>query len=133
MQFPTIEKVITLEKMRAYTGAHNRNIHTDPDMASGFGLRGAVAQGSHLTTILNELMVRSFGKDYWNGGSISVSYIKMVRPGDTVTPHAQVVETRELPDGRTAVDLKVWIENQTGEVTTAGTAKVITHRPVAVS
>ncbi|WP_411035605.1 MaoC family dehydratase [Shinella sp. BYT-45] len=131
MQFPIIEKTITLEKMRAYTGMHNRNIHTDPEMATGFGLGGAVAQGSQLTTILNELMVRTFGKDYWDGGSISVSYIKMVRPGDTVTPHAKVVEARELPDGRTAIDLKVWIENQAGETTTAGTAKVTTHRSAA--
>jgi acyl dehydratase len=130
MDFPDIAKTITLDKMRAYMGAHQNNIHTDPDMAAGFGLGGAVAQGSHLTTIINELLVRTFGKDYWNGGGVAVNFIKMVRPGDTVRPRARVVSADPTDDGRTVVELEVWIENQHGETTTAGTARVTTRRPI---
>jgi acyl dehydratase len=133
MQFPAIEKTITLEKMRAYMGAHTNNIHTDPDMASRFGLRGAVAQGSHLTTIINELLVRTFGLEYWKDGTISVNFIKMVRPGDTVRPFARIVEATKADDGRTALKLQVWIENQHGETTTAGEATVVTRKAVESS
>lgn len=133
MQFPVIEKTITLEKMRAYMAAHTNNIHTDPDMASRFGLRGAVAQGSHLTTIINELLVRTFGLEYWDNGTVAVNFIKMVRPGDTIRPLAKVAEATKTADGRTALKLDVWIENQHGEVTTAGKATVVTRKAVESS
>lgn len=133
MEFPLVRKTITLEKMQAYTGTAVANIHTDPEMASRFGLRGAIAQGSHLTTFLNEVLVTAFGKEYLNGGSIAVNFIKMVRPGDTVTAHAKVASAVQLDSGATELELQIWIENQVGETTTAGTARLVTRRDVTAS
>jgi acyl dehydratase len=120
--FPAFEKHITLEKMQAFMGHVKDSIHSNPEMAKSWGVGGAIVQGGHLVAFLNELMLRTFGRGYAEGGEISVTFIKAVRPGDTVTPKAEARETA-MVEGRPQVECEVWLENQDAEKVCVGTAR----------
>lgn len=129
MDFASFTKSATTENIRAYMGTFD-NIHTNPETAKKAGLRGVVAQGGQLAAMLTEFMIRSFGTEFLHGGSISVNFTKLVRPGDDLSPRARVTKISPAAAGLTAVTLDIWLENQHGEVVTAGTAGVETSKPV---
>lgn len=120
MEFPVIEKKITLDKMRKYTGG-GPGIHTDDEFARGKGLPGAVVQGGQIVGYLNEMLVRALGQGYLEGGEISVVFVKSALSGDSLSTRATVTQRRE-EDGRTRVECEVWVENQRGEKLAVGTA-----------
>lgn len=128
--FPTLEKSITLEKMQRYMGPVTDSVHADAEYAKAAGLRGAVAQGGHLVGFLNELMVRSFGEGFLAGGKIAISFVKVVRPGDTVSARAAVVGTEQTEQGP-RINCDVWLENQLGETVVAGTASAFAPPSIA--
>ena len=119
--FPTISKAITLEKMQRFMGPVTQSIHADPELAKSWGVGTPIVQGGHLVAFINELMLRSFGNGFLLGGDVSVTFIKPVRPGDTVMPRATPTR-RTTVDGRERVDCDVWLENQNGDKVCVGTA-----------
>lgn len=120
MDFPLIEKHITLAKMRTYTGG-GPGIHTDDEFARAKGLPGAVVQGGQIVGYLNEMMLRALGQGYIEGGEITVVFVKSALAGDNLSTKATVTEKQEV-DGRTRVECEVWVENQRGEKLAVGTA-----------
>lgn len=120
-QYPVIVKEITLEKMQRFMGPVKNSIHADPELAKSWGVGGAIVQGGHLLAFINEFLIRSFGNGFARGGEVSVNFIKAVRPGDRITPHAEE-KGETVVDGRTRVDLDVWLENQDGDKVTVGSA-----------
>ena len=122
-QLAGVEKRITFETMRSYSGG--KGIHAQEDVGKETGLGGALMQGGQLVAYLNQMMTSNFGEAYLRGGEIAVSFIKPVRPGDVVTTKGSVQEIR--PEGtRSRVVCEVWLENQGGEKTTVGTASALT-------
>ncbi len=119
MEFPAIEKRITIEKMARYTG--EAGIHTDDKAAQKIGLPGAVVQGGQLVGYLNEMMTYALGQGYLEGGDISVVFVKSAKPGDVLVTRAAVKEQRET-GARIMVDCEVWVENQRGEKIAVGNA-----------
>jgi acyl dehydratase len=119
VEFPALTKVITIEKMRSYSGAGG--IHGDDKAAQEQGLGGALVQGGQLVGYLDEMMVRLLGDGFVRGGEISVTFIQAARAGDTLTTRGAVKST-SVVDGRERVECEVWLENQKGEKTTVGTA-----------
>ena len=119
MQAIMVTKTATMEKMARYSG--EGNFHSDDKAGQESGLGGAIVQGGQLVGYLNEMMVRMLGAGYITGGEIAVTFIKAVRPGDTVTAHATRQESPAEGDG-TRVAFDVWLENQHGEKCTVGTA-----------
>jgi acyl dehydratase len=119
MHAETVTKSISMEKMIRYSGAGG--IHGDEETGRQHGLGGALTQGGQLVGYLNEMMLRTLGPGYINGGEISVTFINPVRAGDTVTTHGVQKESR-TEDGRTRIEFEVWLENQNGEKCTVGTA-----------
>jgi len=120
MEFPVIEKKITLDKMRKYTGG-GPGIHTDDEFARSKGLPGAVVQGGQIVGYINEMLVRAFGQGYIEGGEISVVFIKSALSGDNLSTRATLTQRRE-ENGRIILDCEVWVENQMGEKLAVGTA-----------
>jgi acyl dehydratase len=119
----SIEKKISMETMRGYSG--EAGIHAQDDAGEEHGLGRALVQGGQLVAYLNQMMISTFGEGYLRGGDIAVTFIKPVRSGDTVTARGVVQEMQ--PDGtRIRVMCEVWLENQHGEKTTVGTASVPT-------
>jgi acyl dehydratase len=68
------------------------------------------------------MMIKAFGAGYIRGGEISVSFIQRVRPGDSVSTHGKVVSSA-VADGVERFECEIWLENQSGEKVTVGTAK----------
>ncbi len=128
MEFPVLTKEITTEKMIRVSG--EGNIHSNEEVAKAKGLGGIIAQGGQLQGYLSEMLTKAFGKGFVCGGEISVSFIQRVRPGDTVTTHGKVLTT-SVANGIERVDCEVWLENQTGEKVTVGTARA--SRPAAAA
>lgn len=120
MDFPVLTKTAAIEKMQRWSG-DVRNIHTDPEAAKAWGLGTALVQGGQLVAYLNEFLLRTFRAGYLEGGEINVSFIKPVRPGDTVTAKAES-KGESVVGGRRRAELDVWLENQQGEKVTAGKA-----------
>jgi acyl dehydratase len=120
MELPVVEKRITLDKMRRYTGG-GPGIHTDEEFARKKGLPGAVVQGGQVVGYLNEMMLRALGQGYVEGGEISVVFVKSALAGDVLATRGTVKEERQV-DGRTQVEFEVWVENQRGEKLAVGTA-----------
>ena len=120
MDLPVIEKRITLEKMRRYTGG-GPGIHTDDEFARKKGLPGAVVQGGQVVGYLNEMMLRALGQGYVEGGEISVVFVKSALAGDTLYTRGTVKEERQT-NGRAQIEYEVWVENQRGEKLAVGNA-----------
>lgn len=126
MEFPVITKHITIDKMVRISG--EGNIHSNEEVARQKGLGGIIVQGGQLCGYLNEMMIKAFGIGYVRGGEISVSFIKRVRPGETVSTHGAVTGLSIVGDVE-HLDCEVWLENGSGEKVTVGTAKA--SRPVS--
>ena len=105
------------------------NIHTDDARAREMGLTRPVASGQMSFAFLHELLARRFGADFRQGGDLSVTFLKPVYGGDSVTAHG-VVEEIDTEDGRAVVNLRVWLENQDGVQTCAGRAVVTVPSPL---
>jgi hypothetical protein len=106
-----------------------RNIHTDAAEARERGLPGPIASGQMSFAYLHELLARQFGDDFLWGGHLSVTFVKPVAAGDTVTAHGLVKE-RQAEGRRTRFIIEVWLENQRGEKTAAGEAQVTVPSPL---
>ena len=104
------------------------NIHTDPEKAKAMGLDRPIASGQMSYSYFHELMCRQFGIDFRQGGSLSVTFLKPVYAGDTVSAHG-LVEGKDEVEGRTTLTVNVWLENQDGEKTSTGQASVTIPSP----
>ena len=117
-----VEKRITFETMRRYSG--DTGIHAQQDAGKEQGLGGALVQGGQLGAYLNQLMTDNFGEGYLRGGDIAVSFRKPVRAEDVIATNGIVREIR--PEAaRIRVTCEVWLENQDGEKTTVGRASAV--------
>jgi acyl dehydratase len=117
---------ITQEKINTYSryvfhGKDTKNIHTDDEVARQAGLPRALAQGRYPIAYISERMLEFFGQGWVQGGKLDVTLVKGVYPGDTLT--VKGVVTQKIPEGNAMrLVLDVWLENQTGEPATTGTA-----------
>lgn len=140
-QLPSFTKTMTQDKMDLFESVARLavdpeqgaippvNIHTDPARAKELGLTRPIASGQMSFAYLNELLSRTFGIDFRQGGQLSVTFLKPVYDGDTVTAHG-VVQEKESVGGRTKLRLQVWMENQEGIKTCAGEAEVVVPSPL---
>ncbi len=114
-------KVVTLERMRAFSGWPGKNIHTDEAFARQCGLPAPIASGVMSQAYLVALMLDVFGEAWLANGRMELAFFRTVQPGDRLTPKA-VVRRREPKAGAVQLTLDVWCENQRGERVTAGVA-----------
>lgn len=97
------------------------NIHTSEEMAKSAGLPGIVVEGLQVYASISKLMTNFFGEGWVRGGKLSVTFIKIMMPGDTITIKA-VVKEKTPEDSATRITLDVWCENQESEKTVVGMA-----------
>lgn len=114
-----VRKEIRLVDMQQYSGQDNH--HGDPEAGRKLGLGGAIVQGGQLTGYLNEMMTRTLGEGFVDGGEISISFVHPVRPGDIVTSQGTLAMQSRI-DGRLRVAYDVWLVNQHGQKVTVGKA-----------
>ena len=140
-QLPCFTKTMTQDKMDLFESvarlavepdqraAPPVNIHTDAARAKELGLTRPIASGQMSFAYLNELLSRAFGIDFRQGGQLSVTFLKPVYDGDTVTAHG-VVQEKKTINGLANLRLQVWLENQEAVKTCVGEAEVIIPSPL---
>lgn len=106
-----------------------RNIHTDAAHAQQMGLSGPIASGQMSFAYLHELLARQFGDDFLWGGQLTVTFVKPVAAGDTLTAQGLVRE-QQAGERRTRFIIEVWLENQQGDKTAAGEAQITVPSPL---
>jgi len=120
-ELPALTKKVEQRRIDCYSGVRPHSIHTDPEWARQKGFKAPLAQGMMSTAYVSELMVQATGAGFVKGGRMSVSFIKPVFVGDTLTVRGRV-KSREAEGSRTRVTVEVWCENQEGVKTMVGTA-----------
>jgi acyl dehydratase len=127
-ELPPLTKTIAQRQIDCFSGVRPHSIHTDPEWARRKGFRAPLAQAMMSTAYVSQLMMQFAGAGFVKGGRMSVSFIKPVFAGDTLTVHGRV-KSRE-PDGNgTRVTVEVWCENEDGVKTMVGTASAMEAVP----
>jgi len=116
---PPITKV-QLVKYAGASGDYNL-IHTDDETARSVGLEGVIAHGMLSMAFLGDYLCWLAGPESIR--RLSVRFVEMVRPGDTLTCRGRVKEQTTGNAGRQLV-LELWAENQRAERVTVGEAEV---------
>ena len=116
---PPITKM-QLVKYAGASGDYNL-IHTDDETARTVGLDGVIAHGMLSMAFLGEYLCWLAGPE--SVRRLSVRFVEMVRPGDTLTCRGHVKERTTVDTGR-RLQLEVWAENQRAERVTVGEAEV---------
>ena len=116
---PPITK-LQLVKYAGASGDYNL-IHTDDETARSVGLDGVIAHGMLSMAFLGEYLCWLVGPE--SVRRLSVRFVEMVRPGDTLTCRGRVKE-RTTSDAVSRRQLEVWAENQRAERVTIGEAEV---------
>ncbi len=124
-KLPELVKAITQQGIRRYANAAGdfNPIHVDAEFAKGTPFKGTIAHGFYVFAFLSELMMRSFGKRWTNGGRVDVRFKRPVRPGDTITLRA-ILSDRKIVGDRSHVVFDVVWKNQEQDVVLSGTASV---------
>lgn len=99
-------------------------IHVDEEFSRTTRFGSTIAHGSWTIAFLMQMMTGWAGKNWRCGGRLrDIRFVKPVRPGDTVTARGMVAAICQ--EGLTStIECDVWLENQAGERTAVGTAKV---------
>jgi acyl dehydratase len=121
---PLIKPTITREQLSAYAEASlDKNpIHLDEKFAKEAGFPSVIAHGMLSMAFLGDLVRHNFPEKTYRLLTMSTRFRKVTFPGDT--PNCQGKIKKVEADGTLVVS--VWIENQKGEVTTEGEARVRT-------
>ena len=104
----------TFDRTRAFSGWPKKNVHTDVDFAKSCGFPAPVASGAMLQGYISEMMLGLFGDEWLYHGKMSVTFVKPVFAGDTVSIRAKVI-SKTNKDSKTRFELNVWGYNQHGE------------------
>jgi 3-hydroxybutyryl-CoA dehydratase len=121
-ELPPLTKTIQQRQIDCYSGVRPNSIHTDPEWARRKGFRAPLAQAMMSTAYVSQLMMQFVGQGFAQGGKMSVSFIKPVIVGDTLTVRGRVKSRESESGGRVRVTVEVWCENQDGVKTMVGTA-----------
>jgi len=116
---------VTEEEIIAFAKRYDPQVfHVDPEAAKKTPFGGLVASGWHTVALAMRLIVDnrlSRVKNVGSPGAEEVRWLKPVRPGDTLTVKATIVEarrSRSKPD-RGVIKALIEISNQAGEVVTS--------------
>ena len=120
-ELPSLSKTIVQRQIDCFSGVRPRSIHTDPEWARAKGFKAPLVQAMMSTAYVSQLMTRYLGEGFVKGGKMSVSFVKPVLAGETLTVRGRV-KSREPEGGSTRVTVEVWCENGDGVLTMIGTA-----------
>lgn len=101
-------------------------LHVDPEFAKTTRYGGTIAHGMLSLAFIQELMVRTFGKDWIESGVIEVSFMEPVRPGESVTAEAKVMKVVPVQEeeNKLQVRMQVLCFNDKMEKVIKGTTEV---------
>jgi len=104
-ELPPLTKTIGQRRIDCFSGVRPHSIHTDPEWARKKGFKAPLAQAMMSTAYVSQLMMQFAGAGFVEGGRMSVSFIKPVLAGDTLTIRGRV-KAREPEGGNTRVTVE---------------------------
>ena len=121
-------KHVTQDMIFRYADAaedHNP-LHVDPEFAKTTRYGGTIAHGMLTAAFIQELLVRTFGMDWIESGTIEVSFITPVHPGEIIATEAKVVHAvpAEGAENKVNVRLRLSCMNSKQEQVIKGQASV---------
>ena len=123
MQLEPIVRTVTRKTIDAYEqilGIGNP-LHFDEEYASTTSFGGIIAHGMMSLAYISEMMGRTFGKGWYEGGELDTTFMLPVRPGDIITTRGRIIDQRQA-NGENHSVCEVYCENQKGEKVLTGTA-----------
>jgi acyl dehydratase len=137
-RFETPRRTVVEADIGAFAGltADFNPLHMDETFAAQSDFRGRIAHGPMIVGMAFGLASRA---DLMDGTALALleigwTFVKPVRPGDTISAIFTVLDKRETraPD-RGIVTLQIDVLNQHGEIAQTGTAKTLIRRQEAPS
>ena len=104
-------KNVTQEMINHYADAaedHNP-LHIDPEFAKTTRYGGTIAHGMLSVAFIQELMVRTVGKDWLESGMIEVNFMAPVRPGEAITTEAKVKRAMPAKDAENTLQVRIQV------------------------
>lgn len=98
----------------------NKNYHTDKKASEELGFEEVVVGGKMTISYIGDMLDRTFGERWYNGGKLDVKFTNIVWPGDRVTARGVIADESDSSEGSTEV--RVWMEKEDGTVTIVGNA-----------
>jgi acyl dehydratase len=93
-----------------------------PEAAKKAGFEKTVAQGLMSADYISEVMTSVLGKEWFENAKLSLSFVRPVLAGETLTANGRLAEAVE--EGAVVRRVyEVWCENGAGEVVTVGKAE----------
>ena len=121
-------KYVTQEMINHYADAAEdyNPLHVDREFAKTTRYGGTIAHGMLSMAFIQELMVRTFGREWLESGSIEVSFMAPVRPGEAITTEARVMRVvpSENEEAKTRIRMQVFCLNGKQEKVIKGTTEV---------
>ena len=119
---PLVKPPVDRLQIARYVAAANdwNPLYIDEPLAKNAGFPSALAPGTIAMGFLAEL-----ASEWVRGARLrkfAARFVKIVWPGDVLTARGRVVERRFEENGRYAMDLELWAENQRGELVVKGSA-----------
>ncbi|WP_254768901.1 MaoC family dehydratase [Salinilacihabitans rarus] len=114
------ERTVTREEIVSFAERYDpQPFHVDEEAAAESMFGGLVASGWHTAAVCMRMFVEHMADEAWLGarGVDRLRWIQPVRPGDTLSATAEVVDRRPHEDDPTVghVDTKLTAYNQDGE------------------
>lgn len=119
---PPLRRRFTQEMLTVFAGCGWANIHNDPAIARGAGLRGTVASGLQTMAAVSSLLHGAFGRGWREGGRLDVAFTAPCFVDETIEAGATVTDVLSDGDRRVAV-LELRCDTDAGVRVLAGTAR----------
>lgn len=97
-------------------------LHLDEEYARETPFGGIIAHGMMSLAYVSEMMAQAFGRGWYEAGELDTTFVRAVRPGDTIITRGKITGQRRTSE-QTHVVCEVYCENQMGERVLEGTAQ----------
>ncbi len=131
VQLGPIVRTVTLDTTADYEeilGIGNP-LHLDEEYARETPFGGIIAHGMISLAYVSEMMAQAFGRGWYEAGELDTTFVRAIRPGDTIITSGKVTGQRRTSE-ETLVVCEIYCENQLGERVLEGTAQARAAGPV---
>jgi hypothetical protein len=115
-----LRKHVTPEMCMAFSGPR-KNYHNDLDEALAMGFPDVVVAGQMSLCFVGQMLTMNFGRDFFEGGRLSLRYVKVLWGSEAVTATG-AIESRLREGASTRVNARIWCAKDDGTRTIVGTA-----------
>ena len=131
LQLGPIVRTVTRDTIAGYEeilGIGNP-LHFDEDYARETPFGGIIAHGMMSLAYVSEMMAEAFGAGWYESGELDTTFVRPVRPGDTITTWG-TAERNMGGEGQIRMVCEVYCENQMGELVLKGKATARASAPI---